>query len=174
MRASRLFAGIVAAQVLFLAGWAASHEWTRLMGPTIFLETEPVDPRDILRGDYVILAYPIQRVPLDRFEPPLNAPPGPGTRIYVELRQEGEVHRLARASLAPLRPEPGRVVIHGRVENRWRAARASSVRVDYGIQKFFVPEGKGNPRGKIMAKVTVGRNGQPYVKGLLVDGRPYP
>ncbi len=174
MRASRIFAGIVLAQVLFLAGWAGSHEWTLRTGQTFLLETEPVDPGDILRGDYVILAYPIQRVPLDRFEPPPTTVPAPGTRIYVELRQEGEVHRLAGASLAPLRPAPDHVVIRGRAGHGWRAAGANSVRVDYGIEKFFVPEGKGNPRGKIVAKVTVGRDSHPYLKGLLVDGRPYP
>ena len=174
MRPSRLFAGIVAAQILFLAGWAASHEWTLRTGPTVLLETEPVDPRDILRGDYVILAYPIQRVPLDRFTPTLTAPPDPGTRIYVELRQEGDVHRLARASLAPLSPEPGNLVIRGRAAARWQTVGSKLVWVDYGIERFFVPEGKGNPRGKILAKVTVGRDGQPYLKGLLVDGRPYP
>ncbi len=175
MRASRLFAGIVAAQVLFLAGWAASHEWTIRVGPTLLLETEPVDPRDILRGEFVTLAYPIQRVPVDRFTPPLvGGRPDPDARIYVELRLEEGFHRISRASLEPLAPAPGNVVIRGRVGHGWRDSGRNAVWVDYGIKKFFVPEGKGNPRGKIVAKVTVGRDGQPYLKGLLVDGRPYP
>ncbi len=175
MNAQRVFAGIIAVQILFLAGWAGSHEWTIRTGPTILLETERVDPRDILRGDYMILAYPIQRVPRDRFTPALTAAPEPGSRIYVELRPEEGFHRVARASLEPISPGPGNLVIRGRAGGwGWRGGADQTVRVTYGIEKFFVPEGKGNPRGKIVAKVTVGRNGQPNLKGLLVDGRPYP
>lgn len=175
MRAGRIFAAIVAGQILFLAGWAGSHEWTLRVAPTIRLETEPVDPRDILRGDYVILAYPIQRVPLDRFTPPRTAPPRVGTAVFVELRPDGGFHRLGRASLEPLTPGPGNLVVRGKVGERgWQPAGAGTVWVTYGIEKFFVPEGKGNPRGKIVAMVAVGPGGRARLKGLTVDGRPFP
>jgi len=48
------------------------------------------------------------------------------------------------------------------------------VHVDYGIEKFFIPEGKGNPRGKIVAVVALAGNGHPYLKSLSVDGHPFP
>ncbi len=175
MKAGRLFAAIVAAQIALLAAWAGSHEWTLRTGPTVLLETERVDPRDILRGDYMILAYPIQRVALDRFTPPRTAPPEVGTTVYVELQPDGEFHRLARASIDPLSAGPGNLVLRGKVGERgWRSVGAGTVWVTYGIERFFVAEGKGSPRGKIVAKVAVGRGGQPVLKGLLVDGRPFP
>lgn len=72
------FAGLAAGQIPLLAAWAGGHEATLRTGPTATLETEPVDPRDILRGDFVTRRYPIQRVPLDRFVPPLTGAPEVG------------------------------------------------------------------------------------------------
>ena len=63
----------------------------------------------------------------------------------------------------------GRVGARGR-----RGIETRTVWVDYGIDKFFVPEGKGTPHGKMVAIVAVGRGGRPHLKRLLVDGRPYP
>jgi uncharacterized membrane-anchored protein len=174
MKREHVFAAIVAAQILLLAGWAGSHEWALRTGQTILLETEPVDPRDILRGDYIILAYPAQRILFDQFDPPIATAPAPGTTVSVELRLEGGFHRVARASLGALTAAPGATVVTGRIEAvRW-GARPGEVRVTYGIDRFFVPEGKGTPRGKIVAVVAVGQDGRPSLKGLLVDGRPYP
>lgn len=175
MRKRWAFAGLAVAQVLVLALWAGAHEWTLRTGPTATLETEPVDPRDIIRGDFITLGYPIQRVPFDRFEPPLTAPPEDGVRIYVELRPEGGFHRLARASFKSFTPAPGNLMIRGRASRSWApAGQGNVVRVAYGIEKFFVPEGKGNPRGKIVATVALASNGHPYLKSLTVDGRPFP
>ena len=71
MNRARWFAIVVALQVLFLLGWAAYHERERASATVVLLETVPVDPRDLLRGDYMILGYKIGRVP---------APAGPGTK----------------------------------------------------------------------------------------------
>ena len=179
MRAGRIFAAIVAAQILFLAGWAGSHEWALRTGKTILLEVQRVDPRDILRGDYIILEYPVQRIPFGLFRPPLNSPPAVGAEIFVELDPAGDTFKVVGASL---KSSGGRadgdgthILLRGRVgERRWRGIETRTVWVDYGIGKFFVPEGKGTPRGKMVAVVAVGRGGRPTLKGLLVDGRPYP
>lgn len=175
MEKRRLFASLALGQVLVLALWAGAHEWTLRTGPTATLETEPVDPRDLLRGDFVTLAYPIQRVPFDRFDPPLTTLPEDGTRIYVELRPEEGFHRLARASLTPFAAAPGNLLIRGRARRGWTPGGPGKiVRIEYGIEKFFVPEGKGNPRGKIVATVALAGNGHPYLKSLAADGRPFP
>ena len=175
MRTRWALAGLAAAQILVLVLWAGAHEWSLRTGQTATLETEPLDPRDILRGDFITLRYPIQRVPIDRFEPPPAALPVEGARVYVELRPEAGFHRLARASLAPLTPAPGNLLIRGRA--RWSGGQpgpAKIIRVEYGIEKFFVPEGKGNLSGKIVVTVSLASNGHPYLKSLTVDGRPFP
>ena len=53
---------IFLAQVLLLAELYADRA-LGLRGETIRLRTVPVDPRDLLRGDYVILGYEISRIP---------------------------------------------------------------------------------------------------------------
>src|SRR5687768_14587272 len=52
-----------ALQVLALAYMAGERELVVSMGRTIYLRTAPVDPRDVMRGDYVRLNYEISRVP---------------------------------------------------------------------------------------------------------------
>jgi GDYXXLXY motif protein len=49
-----------------------SHAWPVWTGETIYLRTRPVDPRDLFRGDYVVLAYDIDTVVLE--DPSTPAP----------------------------------------------------------------------------------------------------
>ena len=58
------FVALVAAQAIFLVAWAGYHEIVRGQVPAILLKGRPVDPRDLLRGDYMILSYDISDVPL--------------------------------------------------------------------------------------------------------------
>ena len=46
-------------QFAVLAGMIALHAAPLMFGETIRLKVEPVDPRDVMRGDYVILSYDI-------------------------------------------------------------------------------------------------------------------
>jgi uncharacterized membrane-anchored protein len=50
-------------QVLFLVGMIAERAAPLRSGRTVLLRVVPVDPRDLLRGDYVTLSYEISRVP---------------------------------------------------------------------------------------------------------------
>ena len=51
-------------QILFLAGIAGFHYSTLWYGKEIRVQTVPVDPRDLLYGDYVHFNYDINRVPM--------------------------------------------------------------------------------------------------------------
>ena len=50
---------LVLAQAGFLLAWAGYHEWVRQNAPVILLKCRPVDPQDLLRGDYMTLDYDI-------------------------------------------------------------------------------------------------------------------
>ncbi len=169
MNRARWFAIVVALQVLFLLGWAAYHERERASATVVLLETVPVDPRDLLRGDYMILGYKIGRVP---------APAGPGTKeygtpIWVTLRPNGRFHEVADASWAePEHPAAGGIVVRGRVISRPTEA---TLRVEYGIEKYFVPEGKGSPRFREMVvEATVTASRRLAIRRVLIDGAAYP
>lgn len=43
--------------ILFFAGLVAKNEWHLRHSKSIFIELKPVDPRSILQGDYMALAY---------------------------------------------------------------------------------------------------------------------
>jgi uncharacterized membrane-anchored protein len=55
------FLGAIALFVIVLASGVYTQEDLRRNGQQVILATMPVDPRDILRGDYVDLAYEIGR-----------------------------------------------------------------------------------------------------------------
>jgi len=46
------------------------------------LEAQVYDPRDIIKGHYIVLSYPAERI---RFSSVGGTRPAPGEKIYVEL-----------------------------------------------------------------------------------------
>lgn len=71
------------------------REWVLRTGRTIYLRTIPVDPRDVMRGDYVRVAYEMSSVSraqcrgrlADRNQAFWALPPD--TRVYARLRVRG-------------------------------------------------------------------------------------
>jgi uncharacterized membrane-anchored protein len=67
-------------------------------------------------------------------------------------------------------PASGRAILH-----RFPGDRPARLRVDYGIGRYYVPEGKGTlPRGNTEAEVALTRDGRAFLIRLFVDGRSYP
>lgn len=169
MNRARWYVAVVALQAALLVGWAGYHEQNRATARTILLETAPVDPRDLLRGDYMILSYKISRV---------TAPVGaertvrPGREIWVTLRPQGRFHEVARTSWIQPVAAPDEIVVRGRVRD---GGGGATIRVDYDIEKFFVPEGKGQPRfNEMVVEATVSDAYRLGIKRVLIDGRAYP
>ncbi len=48
--------------VIVLTGMLVRHAWPLMTGAPIYLEVIARDPRDLFRGDYVVLTYPIERL----------------------------------------------------------------------------------------------------------------
>ncbi len=166
----KLLSAVVALQVLWILVTAASHERVLREAPTVLLRTAPVDPRDLIRGDYVTLGYDISSMSKSSFVPMLVNAPEPGTEVYVVLEPNGKFHRLAYASLAPVQPVNGQRVIRGTVARSWGG---EAVRITYGIEKYFVREGTGNPQGVVTVEVALPASGEPTIKEVFVNGRPY-
>lgn len=164
----RWFRLVVAAQVLFLLIWAGWHEAIRRHAPTILLETQPVDPRDFLRGDYMTLHYKISTAPAPAGVAQLSR----GSELFVVLEKKGDFHQIARFSVTEPETKPGEIWVRGTVA--WSPAR-ERIGIDYGIERYFVPEGKGAPPFKTMhVRAAVSADHRLYLKELLVDGHPYP
>jgi len=66
---TKLFILVLTLQSAWLLGTAFTQERALRVGQIILLETQPVDPRDFLRGDFVRLNYKISDVRANGFSP---------------------------------------------------------------------------------------------------------
>lgn len=166
---------VAAVQIGFLATMIASRAAILRNGQMVTLEVRPVDPRDLLRGDYVVLAYNISVLPRELFaEPPPETIDGEHD-IYVRL-EEGEdgIWSPVAASIDnPPEPEPmkGQIDIRGSADPSWWGD-AEAVRIRYGIERFYVPEGEGRAieedmrERKFRMRVAVAEDGTAQIKSF--------
>lgn len=163
----RWFLAAAVLQVLIIVGFAAAREATVRFGTEVVLQTVPVDPRDVFRGDYVVLRYEISSVEL--------CEGAPGSTVYLGLREEaGGVwgagsHPQAWSELA-FAAEQGDVVIRGRVASG--GFDFGRCQIAYGIESYFVPEGTGHRierlAGRLRVRVAVDGDGQAVIKELIL------
>lgn len=168
--------GVIAAvafQVLALGYIAGQREWVLHTGRTVWLRTAPVDPRDLMRGDYVRLDYEIGRVPPDRWRDglattnltsPAAKPRRTAMRVYATLAVDRDGLATVTA-LSDRKPGSG-LFLRGYLDaSRWGDAAP----VRYGLEAFFMEQGRARAleteRAQIRAgvplnlEVAVGGNG---------------
>jgi len=165
---------VLALQTAWVLGTVAIQERALFHGKVILLETRPVDPRDLLRGDYVILNYAISTIPVSAFAGERAIAVPAGETVYVLLEKRGDYHQIVQASTKPLRAGPQQVMLKG-VSRSWldNARSQQPTLVEYGLERYYVSEGTGNPTGKLTVQVAVPASGQGVIKQVFVDGVPY-
>jgi uncharacterized membrane-anchored protein len=138
----KLSIAAIALQIAVLAYMGAEREWVVRAGRTIYLRTAPLDPRDVMRGDYVRLNYEVSRVPRSLWQGSpadtnsARAWPLRDTKVYASVREDEEgVAELV--ALSDRRPEGG-VFLRGRSEPSWGV----HVSVRYGLEAYFMEQGK--------------------------------
>jgi uncharacterized membrane-anchored protein len=140
-------------------------------GQTVLVRVEPVDPRDLFRGDYVILSYDFSRVPREGIQGLSDSERGSwkqlqGRPVYVTLVPDsnGVHHRAEKITM--VKPERG-LFIKGQIE-RYGAMK-------FGIESYFVQEGTGREYEqairdrKLSAELAVSSSGQAALKGLRIE-----
>ncbi len=175
-----LFAAAALIQFALLAMMIIDRAEILRDGTEITLQTHPVDPRDLFRGDYVRLAYDISEVPSG----PLQDRPA-ATRdpiVFVTLAPDGNGFYKAAAvhteAVAVTSPE---VLIRGRVTSGTNCGTGSrafcaTLHVNYNLERYFVPEGEGRTleqardKRKLTIVAAVTPSGRAAIKRLLVDG----
>ncbi|EJB02997.1 putative membrane-anchored protein [Rhizobium leguminosarum bv. trifolii WSM597] len=147
-------------------------------GAEVLLKTAPVDPRDFLRGDYVVLNYDISSVPVQTVSGGIPAEPGERT-LWVRLKkQEDGFWTVIESSFHELPPLPETVILRSQPFYSGGLAAGDNIRVEYGIERYYVPEGQGKPieearnGGNVVIAVRVSPAGSAQIRGLLVDGKP--
>jgi uncharacterized membrane-anchored protein len=173
--AALIQAGLIAAMV---------YDRVRVLrhGTEVTLQTRPVDPRDFLRGDYVVLNYDISNVAAGN----LTSIPvaGRGTPVFVKLARKGDgFHQAVSVHKERVPVAAGEVLVRGRVIGGTtcgasRREFCDKIQVSYGIERYFVPEGEGREieqarnQGKVSIVAAVTPGGRAAIKRLLLDGKP--
>ncbi|MEW9668595.1 GDYXXLXY domain-containing protein [Ammoniphilus sp. 3BR4] len=157
-------------QVFVLTFMAGSHYAVQWYGEDVRLKTAPVDPRDLFYGDYVILNYEISEIDISKFKG--NQQPEAGDTLYILVKKEGDYYEIVSAH--PDRPTPAtdEQVLQGKVDyviRDWDPQQGETdqiltVRVIYGFERYYVPEGTGkeleDKRGQFDVIVKVSPWGQ--------------
>jgi GDYXXLXY motif protein len=136
----KLVIGVVAAQLLFLTSMIVIDALPLVLGERVKLRVVPIDPRDLFRGDYVVLDYDFNRIEPGKVQ---GLSPSRdyhwlynevvGRDVYVPLTPQGDHHEAGGASIHPPAAGP---FLHGHMVTPYR--------LECGIEAFYVQEGEGH------------------------------
>jgi uncharacterized membrane-anchored protein len=167
---------VALAQTAVLAGMVIDRVRLLRNGREITLPIVPVDPRDLFKGEYVRLSYPVSVVPISQLEGPR---PRENSAFYVvlEKKPDGTWQTVGMSRDMPTETSPDRIVLKARAPY-WptRDIPAERVGVRYGIESYYVPEGQGRKledlarEKKLAALVAVDTRGNAAIKGIFIDG----
>ena len=183
-RLNPLLAAIVSGVVLLgTLALAIEHRAAILRdGREIVLKTEPVDPRDLMRGDYVRLGFTdvssIDKGLVEGGWPAQDttapvwlilAPGSDGT--YVARSASFSKPSAVGEEDVILRSLPVRIDV-ARPDGGWNSIGA----LRFGIERYYVPEGEGleiekaQNAGRTTVAVRVSEDGEPQIARLMIDG----
>lgn len=157
-------------------------------GTEVRLATAPVDPRDLFRGDYVVLSYDISQLQTAKLGETRDFKTGEPVFVVLRPNADGRSEAVAISRTFPA-PGPGQVVIEGKATggrfcrpapgatSRACAPDEFSTRITYGLESYFVPQGQGRriertERSRVEVVAAVSATGKAAIKRLLIDGKP--
>jgi uncharacterized membrane-anchored protein len=150
---------ILILQLTGLVGFYSYHLRIEKTGKTYLIKCGPLDPRDLLSGDYVYLRYQISALP-ERFQELAYN----NQEVYITLHPSGPVWEVQDISTVP--PTGGMPYLKGQGNGR---------EIKYGIERYYVPEGKGkNVPNELYAQIVIQPGGIAQLKRLYSDGNPWP
>ncbi|MER9331665.1 GDYXXLXY domain-containing protein [Mesorhizobium sp. M0152] len=167
-------------QIGFLSWIIAGRAAILRSGKDVLLKVEPVDPRDLLRGDYITLGYEISRIPVKMIaDIPAGKFSSDDTSIVVRLKQGANGYWTPTTAWFGKAPAPAatdEADISGHVAQGWDLrGEGMTIAPDYGIERFYLPEGEGMAIQNDMRvrpfgiRLALSANGTAQIKAL-VDG----
>jgi hypothetical protein len=152
---------VLGLQLLLFSGWGGYLVYSRgAASPEFYLETRPVDPRDLVSGTYVALSYDISAPGPDSCKALLAA----RSKFFVKLEDRGRTEMTKQGAVpvyeaADCAPQAG-------TEYGWVKAEPlytfGGYTAGYGIERFYLNENdpRRNARsGSVLARVKIGRGG---------------
>jgi uncharacterized membrane-anchored protein len=184
-----------------LGGMLVVHAWPLWTGVSVLLPVTTINPRDLLRGDYVQLDTPATRLSVGL--PGVKAAEGAivvsradswwatlptgadarrrsllGRTAYVQMESGGTAGESRPVSLARA-PVEGRINLRGVI--RAYEPEGEHLTIDYGLDRYFMQEGTARlfedalrNRQRVQMEIAVTRSGQARIRQLFVNGVPVP
>lgn len=154
----RLVIGLIV--LLGIAGTFTLYlSWPLITGKTVVLATHPVDPFDILMGQYIQINYDISNIPTVQ-----NAKEN--YYIYVTLKEdENGVWRYQEASLTIPQDQ---TFIRGKITSIYN----NQMRVEYGVEQYFFERNAQLPTTNLTIEAKMDSSGQARISKLLHNGKP--
>ena len=141
--------------LLILASFLLYLSIPYLSQKTVILATQPVDPFDPLRGQYIIIRYEINSIPM-------LADATVGEAVYVSLlKDEQGVSRYTSSSLT--KPSSGDF-IRGSVTH---VPSSGNMSVEYGIEQYFFERGASIATRGMNVKAKLADSGRAAIVELL-------
>ncbi|WLV24657.1 GDYXXLXY domain-containing protein [Aciduricibacillus chroicocephali] len=163
------FFAVVAVPILILLLMTVKPLLALGTGQEIALKTKPIDPRDLLYGDYVYLSYEIEDVSEDKLDRELIKKAKSNNygsiKMYAILKKQGDVYTLDH--ITAKKPDKGVYLIGDLYAYQdYTDSKTKSYKYDanYNLDRYYVPENTGKSledkaqKGKLTAYVKV-RNG---------------
>ena len=145
-----------------ISGFIIVNEYTIRTGKEVLLETIPIDPRDLIRGDYVTLNYAIAYD--SRYLKYKDR-----QIVYVKLKTNNK-NIATIDNIVDVKPQMG-LFIQGRIikpkpHSFWGKC------VNFGIESYFVKEGIGlelekELQNRGLVRVVIDKSGKAKVKGFI-------
>ena len=162
---------VAAFQVIFLVAMIGLRVTPLLAGEIILVRVVPVDPRDLFRGDYVILGYDFSRVPpagIDGLAESYGQREQQwrGLTVYVTLVPEPDGKHWRAEKFSISQPTSGKY-LRGRITGPGR--------LEFGIEAYYLQEGQGSKYEEAMrdrrlaAEITVTSDGHAALRGLRIE-----
>ncbi|MFH1267850.1 MAG: GDYXXLXY domain-containing protein [Planctomycetota bacterium] len=160
----------VGLQVVVLGAMIVQRATPLVTGDTLLLRVVPVDPRDLFRGDYVILSYDFSRVPPGGIaglpQSGRNRREWQGQTVYVSLVPEPDGRHWRADKFSTSRPTSGKYL---------QGTTTGYNRIECGIESYYVQEGTGRDyeqairSQKLSAEVAVTSDGQATLRALRIE-----
>lgn len=156
----------------------------RAAGMEVILDMEPIDPRSLLSGHYVILGF-AHTLPEGAACPPIeNGAFDRRQQSWVALKRDGERHVVSGAAPTRQKAEAlGEIVVRGVATcNEPTPEIAGSVRLMLSVDRYHADQDEAEAiekairdrdadEARVAAVLSIGTDGTPRTKGLIVDGQ---
>lgn len=138
MKRKYLILAILILQLCFLVSMIVYQQAKLKDATRISLETVPIDPLSVFRGNYVALRYQINDLPVKLLKDTTIDKIKSGQEIYVLLIKKEQYWQPE--AVYTKKPKTAGLYIKGHVYNRYYMSRLDTIWVNYGIESFFLSQ----------------------------------